>query len=72
MRPKALELLIALAASEGRPLDKAELLDRIWGKVHVTEDSLFQAVKDAAAPSAIARDVCFVICRVAAICSIAR
>ena len=47
LRPKALELLIALAASEGRPLDKAELLDRIWGKVHVTEDSLFQAVKDA-------------------------
>ena len=47
LRPKALELLIALTASEGRPLDKAELLDRIWGNVHVTEDSLFQAVKDA-------------------------
>jgi adenylate cyclase len=47
LRPKALELLIALAASEGQPLGKAELLDRVWGKVHVTEDSLFQAVKDA-------------------------
>ncbi len=47
LRPKALELLIALSASEGRPLNKAELLDRIWGDVHVTEDSLFQAVKDA-------------------------
>src|SRR5262245_59877912 len=47
LRPKAFELLIALTASEGRPLDKAELLDRIWGDVHVTEDSLFQAVKDA-------------------------
>lgn len=47
LRPKALELLIVLTASEGRPLDKAELLDRIWGDVHVTEDSLFQAVKDA-------------------------
>ncbi|MGL9623086.1 winged helix-turn-helix domain-containing protein [Bradyrhizobium sp. U531] len=47
LRPKALELLIALASSEGRPLDKVELLDRIWGDVHVTEDSLFQAVKDA-------------------------
>jgi DNA-binding winged helix-turn-helix (wHTH) protein len=47
LRPKALELLIALTASEGRPLAKAELLDRIWGDVHVTEDSLFQAVKDA-------------------------
>jgi DNA-binding response OmpR family regulator len=47
LRPKALELLIALAGSEGRPLEKAELLDRVWGRVHVTEDSLFQAVKDA-------------------------
>lgn len=47
LRPKALELLIALTESEGRPLDKAGLLDRIWGGVHVTEDSLFQAVKDA-------------------------
>jgi adenylate cyclase len=47
LRPKAFELLAVLAASAGRPLDKAELLDRVWGKVHVTEDSLFQAVKDA-------------------------
>ena len=47
LRPKAVELLIALTASGGRPLNKAELLDRVWGDVHVTEDSLFQAVKDA-------------------------
>jgi len=47
LRPKAFELLVALAVAEGRPLDKSELLDRVWGKVHVTEDSLFQAVKDA-------------------------
>jgi adenylate cyclase len=47
LRPKAFELLVALAAAAGRPLDKAELLDRVWGKVNVTEDSLFQAVKDA-------------------------
>lgn len=47
LRPKAFELLVALAVSNGRPLDKAELLDRVWGKVNVTEDSLFQAVKDA-------------------------
>lgn len=47
LRPKAFELLVALTAANGGPLDKAELLDRIWGKVHVTEDSLFQAVKDA-------------------------
>jgi adenylate cyclase len=47
LRPKALELLIVLAAAQGSPLGKAELLDRIWGRVNVTEDSLFQAVKDA-------------------------
>jgi TolB-like protein len=47
LRPKALDLLIALAASDGKPLDKSDLLDRIWGTVHVTEDSLFQVVKDA-------------------------
>jgi len=47
LRPKAFELLVALTAAEGRPLNKAELLDRVWGQVNVTEDSLFQAVKDA-------------------------
>jgi adenylate cyclase len=47
LRPKAFELLVALTEAAGRPLEKAELLDRVWGKVHVTEDSLFQAVKDA-------------------------
>lgn len=47
LRPKALELLIVLAASHGGPLGKAELLNRIWGRVNVTEDSLFQAVMDA-------------------------
>lgn len=47
IRPKAFELLVALATAQGRPLDKAELLDRIWGKINVTEDSLFQAVRDA-------------------------
>ncbi len=47
IRPKALDLLVALAAAQGRPLPKAELLDLVWGKVNVTEDSLFQAVRDA-------------------------
>lgn len=46
LRPKAFDLLVALTTAGGRPLDKAELLDRVWGKVNVTEDSLFQAVKD--------------------------
>jgi len=47
IRPKAFALLVALAAADGQPLSKGELLDRIWGKVNVTEDSLFQAVRDA-------------------------
>ncbi|WP_167561615.1 winged helix-turn-helix domain-containing protein [Bosea lupini] len=47
IRPKAFELLAVLAGAGGRPLGKAELLDRIWARVNVTEDSLFQAVKDA-------------------------
>ena len=47
VRPKAFELLVALATADGRPLTKAELLDRIWGRINVTEDSLFQAVRDA-------------------------
>lgn len=47
VRPKAFELLVALATAQGRPLDKAELLDRVWGRINVTEDSLFQAVRDA-------------------------
>lgn len=47
VRPKAFALLVALATANDRPLTKAELLDRIWGRINVTEDSLFQAVKDA-------------------------
>ncbi|PZR94851.1 MAG: hypothetical protein DI537_06290 [Stutzerimonas stutzeri] len=47
IRPKAFELLVALATADGRPLSKTALLDRIWGRINVTEDSLFQAVRDA-------------------------
>lgn len=47
IRPKAFELLAALAAAKSAPLAKAELLDRVWGRINVTEDSLFQAVRDA-------------------------
>jgi len=47
LRPKAFELILTLATAQGRPLAKAELLDRVWGRVNVTEDSLFQAVRDA-------------------------
>ncbi len=47
LRPKAFELLVALATADGRPLTKTDLLDRIWGRINVTEDSLFQAVREA-------------------------
>ncbi|WP_342362644.1 tetratricopeptide repeat protein [Terrarubrum flagellatum] len=47
LRPKAFDLLTALAMAEGRPMTKAELLDTVWANIHVTEDSLFQAVRDA-------------------------
>ncbi len=47
IRPKAFDLLVVLANERGRPLTKTALLDRVWAKVHVTEDSLFQAVRDA-------------------------
>lgn len=47
VRPKVFDLLVTLAAAAGTPLTKNELMDRVWGPVHVTEDSLFQAVKDA-------------------------
>lgn len=47
LRPKAFDLLVVLAREAGTPLSKEVLLDRIWGSVHVTEDSLFQAVREA-------------------------
>lgn len=47
LRPKALDLLGALAGNQGRALAKNELLDLVWGDIHVTEDSLFQAVREA-------------------------
>ncbi|BAT59572.1 transcriptional regulator HilA [Variibacter gotjawalensis] len=47
LRPKAFDLLFALAKANGTPLSKADLLSAVWGNVNVTEDSLFQAVRDA-------------------------
>lgn len=47
LRPKAFDLLVALARSPDRTLSKGELLDAVWGDIHVTEDSLFQTVREA-------------------------
>lgn len=46
LRPKAFDLLLVLARAAGTLLSKDQLLDAVWGEVHVTEDSLFQAVRE--------------------------
>lgn len=46
LRAKSLDLLRVLAFGAGRTLSKDELLDAVWPGVHVTEDSLFQCVRD--------------------------
>lgn len=47
LAPKPFDLLVVLARNAGRTMSKDALLDAIWPGVHVTEDSLFQAVRDA-------------------------
>lgn len=46
LRPKSLDLLRVLAGSPGQTLSKAQLLDSVWPDVCVTEDSLFQCIRD--------------------------
>ena len=47
LAPKPFDLLLALARAQGRTLGKEALLDAVWPGVHVTEDSLFHAVREA-------------------------
>ncbi len=47
LAPKPFDLLRALAREAGRTVSKDALLDAVWPGVTVTEDSLFQAVRDA-------------------------
>jgi TolB-like protein len=47
LAPKPFDLLLTLARNSGRTLSKDALLDAVWPGVHVTEDSLFQAVREA-------------------------
>ncbi|WP_198374455.1 winged helix-turn-helix domain-containing protein [Neoroseomonas rubea] len=47
LAPKPFDLLVLLARNPGRTLSKDALLDAVWPGVHVTEDSLVQAVRTA-------------------------
>lgn len=44
LRPKSLELLLFLLRNRGRVVGRAELLDAVWPKVFVTDDSITQCV----------------------------
>ena len=46
IRPKALELLLALAEQAGHVVPKEALIERVWPRVVVTEDSLTQLVNE--------------------------
>jgi DNA-binding winged helix-turn-helix (wHTH) protein/tetratricopeptide (TPR) repeat protein len=47
LRPKTLGVLNLLAANAGRVLSKQELMEAVWPKVHVGDDSLFQCIREA-------------------------
>ncbi|MEO8546539.1 MAG: winged helix-turn-helix domain-containing protein, partial [Burkholderiaceae bacterium] len=44
LRPKALDVLLLLAAHAGRVVDKATLMERVWPGVVVGDDSLTQTI----------------------------
>lgn len=46
LRPKAFEMLHLLVANAGRVLTKQELMETIWPKVFVGDDSVFQCVRE--------------------------
>src|SRR5688572_15350065 len=46
LTPKPLETLIVLVENRGHAVDKATLLQAVWGETVVTEDVLVQAVGD--------------------------
>ncbi|MDB5317796.1 MAG: transcriptional regulator CadC [Rhodospirillales bacterium] len=47
LAPKPFDLLMVLTCNPGRTMSKDALLAAIWPGVHVAEDSLFQAVREA-------------------------
>src|ERR1700759_2283280 len=42
--PKALSILVALRPHPGEPMDKADLIEKVWGGGHVSEANLTQNV----------------------------
>lgn len=46
LRPKTFEMLRLLTANPGRVLSKQDLMEALWPKVHVSEDSLFQCIRE--------------------------
>jgi len=46
LRPKPLAMLQAFLANAGRTLSKHELMQAVWPDIHVTEDSLFQCIRE--------------------------
>jgi DNA-binding winged helix-turn-helix (wHTH) protein/tetratricopeptide (TPR) repeat protein len=46
LRPKSFAMLHILAVNAGRVVGKQELMDAVWPKVHVGEDSLFQCIRE--------------------------
>ena len=46
LRPKSFDVLAYLSRNRGRLVSKTELIDRIWGHIAVTENSLVQCIKD--------------------------
>jgi DNA-binding winged helix-turn-helix (wHTH) protein/tetratricopeptide (TPR) repeat protein/TolB-like protein len=46
LRPKSFDMLLLFAANAGRVLSKQELIEAVWPNVHVSEDSLFQCIRE--------------------------
>jgi TolB-like protein len=46
LRPKSFDVLAYLSRNRGRLISKTELIDRVWGQIAVTENSLVQCIKD--------------------------
>ncbi len=46
LRPKTLEMLRLFAANPGRALSKQALIEAVWPNVYVSEDSLFQCIRE--------------------------
>jgi TolB-like protein/DNA-binding winged helix-turn-helix (wHTH) protein len=47
LRPKSFEVLAYLVRHAGKPLSKDEIVDKVWAKVAVTDDSLTRCISDA-------------------------